>query len=155
MPTFRSLYATGHRPVPSVQGAETVAIKASVTLPASYSINDLLEFFELPENAVPVDFVVDSTDIDNGTAVLFSIGAMNAGRTDLSTDAADGGAVWIATTNIGQAGGMVRPTTVAAFRVAPSNSKRMIGGKITTGAGTPVAGTITVTMTYRAAHHGV
>jgi len=155
MPTFRSHYATGQRPVPTVQGAEPVAIKAQVSLPVTHAINDLLEFFPLPENMVPVDFVVDSTDIDNGTAILFSVGLMNAGRTDLSTDADDGGAVWIATTNIGQAGGMARPTTAAAFRVAPSASKRMVGAKITTGAGTPVAGTITVTMTYRAAHNGV
>lgn len=157
MANHKSDYAKGVRPMPVPSGAEVVSVRMQVPVPATHAVNDILEFGELPEDCVPVDAVLDASDIDtNGApAVVLAAGLLNAGKTDISADAADGGAAWISGSNIGQAGGMARPTTRPLWLVQPkAATRRMVGGKITTGAATAAAGTVSMTLQYRAAHYG-
>jgi len=154
MPNFRSAFMSGTTPVPVPSGPENITIEAPVATPGSLALNDVLEFFDLPAGALPVDFVLDSTDIDSGTAIVMSVGFLNAGKTAILVDAPSGGAAWLTGATIGQAGGIVRPTVPAMFRVTPTAAARTIGVLITTAAGTPAAGTVTLSMVYRASRYG-
>jgi len=157
MANHQSDYAKRVRQMPIAGGAEVVSVRMVVSLPANHALNDILEFGELPEDHVPVDFVLDAADIDtNGApAVVLAAGLLNAGKTDLSAGADDGGASWLTASAIGQAGGMARPTVRAMWLTNPlPTTKRMLGGKITTGAATPAAGDVAMTIKYRSAHFG-
>jgi len=155
MPNFRSNFVTGVNPTPRPAGTEDITVRCRVATPATLALNDVIEFLELPEGCVPVDFVLDSTDIDSATAIVMSVGILNAGRTAISTAAEDGGAAWITGSTIGQAGTAVAtPTVPAMWRVTPTQTKRCVGALITTAAGTPAAGTITGTLTYRPSRYG-
>jgi hypothetical protein len=154
MANHQSDYAKGIRQMPVAGGSELVSIRLVVALPATHALNDIVEFGELPEDHVPVDFILDSADLDtNGApAIVLSVGLLNAGKTDISTAAADGGAAWLTGSNIGQAGGMARPTVRALWTTQPSSTtRRMLGAKITTGAATAAAGNLALTIKYRAA----
>jgi hypothetical protein len=153
----QSDYAKRMRPMPVANGAEVVSVRMAVALPATHALNDIIEFGELPEDHVPVDFVLDSGDLDsNGApAIALAAGLLNAGKTDISADADDGGAAWLTGSTIGQAGGMARPTVRALWTTKPkAATKRMLGAKITTGAATAQAGELAMTIKYRAAHYG-
>jgi hypothetical protein len=125
-----------------------------VALPATHALNDIIEFGELPEDHVPVDFVLDSAALA-ASALVLAAGLLNAGKTDLSAGADDGGASWLTGSTIGVAGGMARPTVRAMWLTNPlPATKRMLGAKITTGGVTPAAGDLALTISYRAAHFG-
>jgi hypothetical protein len=157
MANHQSDYAKRVRTMPIAGGAEVVSARMVVPLPATYAVNDILEFGELPEDHVPVDFVLDAADIDtNGVpTVILAASLLNAAKTDLSAGADDGGANWLTASAIGQAGGMARPTVRAMWLTNPlPTTKRMLGAKITTGAATAAAGDVAMTIKYRAAHFG-
>ena len=157
MANHQSDYAKGIRQVPVANGSELLSQRFEVSLPANHALNDIIEFGHLPEDHVPVDFVLDAADLDsNGApAIVLSAGLLNAGKTDISTDADDGGAAWLTASNIGQAGGIARPTVRALWLTKPKPAtRRMLGAKITTGAATAQAGVLAMTVHYRAAHHG-
>jgi len=153
MVNWQTDYAKGIRPVPTPQGGEVVSIRAAVAVTTALASADIIEFAELPHDCVPVDFVLDVDDMDSGAALAISVGLLNTGKTDLSTAAADGGAVWIATSSAAQTGVIARPTTKSLWRVTPATSDRMVGAKITTVAATAVAGTIAGVLSYRASHY--
>lgn len=145
----QSDYHTGVKPMPVAQGAEVLCVRDSATWPSTKSLSDLLALMPLPADHIPVDIIVDSDDNDTGTSETISVGLLNAGKTDLSTTTNDGGAVWISASTVSQAGGIVRPTTKAITRVAPSRSTRYIGVKLAA-AGSATAGVVGVTLLYRA-----
>jgi len=150
----QSDYAKKMRPMPVANGSEVVSVRMVVTLPATHALNDIIEFGELPEDHVPVDCVLDAAALA-ASAMVLAAGLLNAGKTDISSGADDGGAGWITGSTIGVAGGMVRPTVRALWLTNPlPATKRMLGAKITTGGVTPAAGDIAMTIKYRAAHYG-
>ena len=154
MANHQSDYAKRMRMMPIAGGAEIVSVRMVVALPASHALNDIIEFGELPEDHVPVDFVLDSVALA-ASAMVLAVGLLNAGKTDLSAGADDGGASWLTGSTIGVAGGVARPTVRAMWATNPlPATKRMLGAKITTGAVTPNAGDIALTIKYRAAHFG-
>jgi len=154
MANHKSDYAKGMRPMPVAGGSEIVSIRMVVALPATHALNDIVEFGELPEDHVPVDFVLDSAALA-ASAMVLAVGLLNAGKTDLSADADDGGASWLTGSVIGVAGGVARPSVRAMWTTKPkAATKRMLGAKITTGGVTPAAGDLALTISYRAAHHG-
>jgi hypothetical protein len=155
MANFKSPYADGQRQAPISGGAEAVAVRAEIAVTTALASADILEAMELPEDHVPVDFMVDADDLDGGAGLTLSVGVLNADKDDLSTAAADGGAVWMVDSTVGQAGGLVRPTTKTVTRVAPSSTtRRMLGLKVTTVAATEVAGVVGLTVWMRASHGG-
>lgn len=155
MANWQSNYAAGNYPVPVAQGAEIVSVRATIAVTTALASADILEFFNLPPDHVPVDCVLDPDDLDTGSAITISVGLLNTGKTDLSTAAAEGGAVWIATSTAAQTGVIARPTTKNLWRVTPSATlSRMFGAKITAAAATAAAGTVGATLSYRAAHYG-
>lgn len=148
--TTNSSYALGQRQMPVAQGAEIVCVRMVHSLAANPTANDVAWLGDLPEDHVPVDFVLDSDDIDTNGAptVTISVGVLNAAKTDLS-------ATWLAASTAGQTGVLARPTATTAVRTTPSaTAKQSIGLKFPAVAATFAAGSVGVTLYYRAAHGG-
>lgn len=125
------------------------------TLLANPVANDTITVGILLAGHLPTDFILDSDDVDtNGVpTIAMSVGILNAGETDLSTAAADGGAVWLSASAVGTTGGLARPTTAAVKRVTVSTSDRKIGVKFTAVAATFASGKVGVSLSYRAANY--
>jgi hypothetical protein len=155
MPRIQSLYAQGRLPVPVSQGSDLVTLAFECAVPVTgdgTALNDIIEMGNLPAGHVPVDVLYSATDLDtNGApAHAVSFGVLNAGKTDISTDAADGGAAWATGLVIGQAGTLARQSAVAIHNVTPSPAHRALGFKVTTAALTKAAGTIRAFVLCRA-----
>ncbi len=146
-------YHTGRKPVATAQGAEVLAITDSFSFAATKSQDDIYAMMPLPPGHVPVDAILAPSDGDTGTSLTLSLGLLNAGKTDLSTATADGGAVWIDGSTAAQTGVIARPTATAITKVEPSDSARYVGVKIKAN-GSATACTGKVTLLYRAAHYG-
>lgn len=146
MANIQSLYAQGRLPTPVSQGSDVVALVYECAIPATgagTAQNDTIEMGFLPAGHIPLDFELSSTDLDTGGPThACSFGLLNADKTDLSTAAADGGAVWASALTIGQAGTMVRNTGVVINSVAPSAAPRSLAFKVTTASTTKAAGTM-------------
>lgn len=154
MPNIRSNYATGKLPSKVAQGAEIVALNYEIDVPATGDgtvANDTLEMGVLPAGHVPVDVIYSADDLDsNGTPThALSFGVLNAAKTDLSTAAADGGAVWASGLTIGQAATLARQSAKAIVDVAAAESDRNLAYKVTTASATKVAGKLRVTVLAR------
>lgn len=145
-------YTTGRAPAPTPAGLETVTIRGEISLVAAdLDANDVGAVVPLPAGCVPVAAWVDSEDLDsNGTpTIVAQLGICNAGQTDLSTAAADGGAVWVTGLTVGQTGGMVAAVGRPMTQVQASQVDRFVGIKFSAGAATKAAGRIGVTLQYR------
>lgn len=151
--TTTSKYYTGRKPMPTPQGAEVLAATDTFSFATTKSINDIAVLFPLPPGCVPVDVILATSDGDSGTSLTLSLGILNTGLTAISTLTDDGGAAWIASSTVGQTGGIARPTSAAITTVAPSTSVRYLGiTPLVNGSATALTGT--VTMTYRNAYGG-
>jgi len=168
MPTFRSAFATGRVPVPNDSSGNLVALRADFaasatmrditdTLRTNFANNDVIEMFDLPPGHVIDDLVLISDDIDSATGCQLAVGFINATDNGLLTDAASGGAAMIAASAIGQTATIVRPTTVATWRVQPSEStaRRRVGVHVVAAPTTLVAGTISLVARLRSVHSPV
>jgi hypothetical protein len=147
MTILQSNAAKGILPIPYPGFAgQAVAVRHTIVVPANVAANDILEVLPIPPGCRPVELIVDSDDLDTAAAITFDVGVMSGefGSTDPARTC---GAEFFLNSTLGQAGGVARPTLASAYRVASSPTERSIGIKIKTVAGTPVAGTIGVTLT--------
>lgn len=158
MALLQNDFAKGVKPMPVPNGSEVVAIRLEYNLAAALVLNDIIELGQLPEDCVPVDCILDADDLDTGgaPAITLSVGALNAAKNDLDVTELNGGAAWIVASNIGQAGGIARPTTTTLSRVQPSaTTRRSVGIKIAAGPQVgAAAGKVGLTFLYRAAMYG-
>lgn len=139
-------YLTGRKPMPFPAGGEVVAVRASVDLVSGdLDANDAGSVLILPAGCVPVALVYDSDDLDTNATptIAASVGFMNAAETDLDTVLASG----IQASRDGTAAAVV---TKDLMRVAASSSDRRLGIKFTAAAATKAAGTVGLTLSYRA-----
>ena len=100
------------------------------------ALNDVLDVGIIPATAQVVDVVIDSDDLDtNGSpALTFDVGVLSGSPGTTGTRTC--GNEFFAATNVAQAGGVVRMTKAAGFRVARANTDTALGVKITAAAGT-------------------
>lgn len=144
---------TGRVPALSPAGGEVVAQRGAINLlTGDLVLNDTGAVMLLPAGCVPVDAVIDMDDLDSGAAALvFQLGIVNAGETDLSTAAADGGAHW-GTTVAANTANTQRLTFngKAMVSVQPTQVDRKVGLKVATAPSTAVAGQVGVTLFFRA-----
>lgn len=145
-------YITGRRPAKIPSGPEICAMRFALAMAAGdLAVNTIGQIGVLPAGCVPVDVLVDGTDMDSGAAAMvLQAGIWDGASANLSTDAADGGKHWGVTaavnTDFQQ---RLTPNGNAMASVQPSNVDRKIGVKVATAPTTPVAGTLGVTLLYR------
>lgn len=148
-------YLDGRKPVPTPAGGEVVAVRFPITLATGdLDINDIGAVGILPAGCVPVALFYDSDDLDSHATVptiAASVGILNAAGDALSTEAADGGAVWGSGITTSQAGGQSAVTSKALSRVAATNADRKIGVLFSAAAATAAAGVLGLTLLYKAA----
>jgi hypothetical protein len=145
---------TGRKPIRIPAGGELVAERFTIAVTAGeLALNNVGVIGLLPAGCVPVDVLVDSTDVDTGAAAMvLQVGISNAGVTDISTASADGGAHWGVTTAANTAFTQrLTPNGQAMVSVAKSDVDRRLAIKVGTAPTTPAAGTLGVTLIYRAA----
>lgn len=146
-------FITGRKPVPTPAGAELLAVRFTLDLgTADLALNTIGQIGVLPPGAIPFDVYVDGTDMDSGAAAMvLQVGLLDAAGTALSSAAADGGAYWGATTAVNTAFHQrLTMNANAIATVAPASTDRKIGVKVATAPTAAVAGTLGVTVFYRA-----
>lgn len=147
-------FITGRAPVPTPAGGSVVAVRFALAMTTGdLALNAIGQIGILPAGCVPVGLpIIDATDMDSGTAGVYQLGILDAAGTAISSAAADGGGDWgntgtaVATAFVKQ----ITPTLNNIANVAPATTDRKIGIKVTT-APAAVAGTLGVTLFYRAA----
>lgn len=148
-------HITGRRPVPTPAGAEILAARFVVALTAADLVaNNVGHIGYLPAGCVPVNVLVDGTDMDSGAAAMvLQVGLLDATGTALSTAAADGGGFWGATapTNTAFHQHLTMNGNAIATVANNTTADRKIGVRVATAPTTPVAGSLAVTVLYRAA----
>jgi hypothetical protein len=141
-------YLTGRKPVVFPAGGEVVACRFSIDLVAAdLDANDVGSVGILPAGCVPVGLIYDSADLDtNGTpTIAASVGFINSGETDLD------GTAWATGITASQTGTSVQPAlTTAVMSMAATGADRKFGIKFTAAAATKAAGTVGLTLLYRA-----
>lgn len=145
MPTFKA-NSVLTAPISCSQAGQVVAATGEYAVPVTLAAADIVALCILPADHVPVDFMLQSTDLDtNGTpTIAMTVAVLNADMTDVvaTTD-------FITTSTVGQAGGVARADKVVGLQLAASNADRVIGVKVTTVAATKAAGTLKGVLTYR------
>ncbi len=145
-------FISGVKPLPTPAGSEVVAVRFPLAVATGdLALNTIGQIGVLPAGCVPVAAYIDSTDVDTGAAAMvLQLGILDAAGTAFSTAAADGGAAWGATTAANTAF-QQQILSQPMATVSQSQSDRRLGIKVTTAPTTPAAGTIGLTLLYRAA----
>ena len=147
-------YITGRKPVPTPQGAEDVTVTFEIELATGdLALNTIGQIGILPAGCVPTNVRIYHDDLDSSTAALvMQVGIWDGSASSLSTAAADGGAHWgVSTASTAVLSETLTRNGIAMESVLKSSTDRKIGVKVTTAPTTAVAGTLGVTVTYRAA----
>lgn len=146
-------FTTGRKPAPFPSGTDMLAVRFTLDLKTTdLAINTTGAVGVLPAGCVPVDVIVDGTDLDAGAAAMvLQVGVLNAAATDLSSALVDGGGPWGSTTATNTAFTQrITPTLNYLSQVQMTQADRLVGVKVATAPTTPQAGTIGVTVYYRA-----
>ena len=146
-------FMTGRKALPTPAGTEITAARFTIALgTGDLDQNDIGAFAKLPAGCVPVDLIVDATDMDSSTAAMvLTFGVMTtAAASALSTETADGGGAWGATTASNVAFAQhITPTLNNMAKVTATQTDRLVGCIVTTAPTTAVAGTLGLTILYR------
>ena len=157
---FQSKQIKEGGPIVTPQSAhDLVSVRGEFSLAAALVINDLIEMVVLPAGCVPVDYILDSDDLDTGGPTItldVDLLAGTVGDTTLANRTIAGAKIFAASTVAQASAGSVRPTLATAFRIAPDMTvDRSIGILVkaapTTGA---TSGKIGLTVLYRPAING-
>lgn len=158
MTIYQTAFAKGTRIMPEPDGSEVMSVRMEFSLTAALAATDVVEFGFLPQNCVPIDWMIDNDDLDSGATITTDFGILTAAGTAVSAATADGGAKWLTASAQLQAPlatSLLRPLTNAHLRVVPDAvTKRKIGMVIIAGPSTAVTGLIGVTLMYRGAYLG-
>lgn len=102
MATIKSDYRNGVKPMPQPVGNEVVTVYTEVALTAGQvASGNVVEFFDLPANCVPVGYAINNDDLDTGgTSMTVDFGLLDTAGTAISTATADGGDEWIDGSNV-------------------------------------------------------
>lgn len=144
----KSPVLAGHQTPITPGGPELVRARFGQSLAAADHVAGTVGVIGiLPAGTVPVTMYVRAPAA-LGTGFKASVGIANAGATDFSTAAADGGEVWVVDNTTGAAGGYAEVTPAAFAKVEPKDVDRQILLKVTApGAATP-AGLFAVDLVY-------
>lgn len=153
--TYRSPHALGKIQMPSPNGSELVNVMTSLTMTAdevdALVADDIIVMGYLPEDCTLVDAVAADTDLDTGDALDLDLGIINDDEDDWETDGELQNSILVAgTTHVAR----VTPTVEILTTVTDGKSRKKLGFKVATAAGTAAAGTLYLSLTYRSATLG-
>lgn len=146
-------YITGRKPIPYPAGGEVLAVTFEIELgTADLALNDIGQVGILPAGCVPTDVQIYHDDLDSSTAALvMQVGIWDGSAAALSTVAADGGAHWgVSTASTAALSERLVRNGIAMETVTATDADRKLGVLIATAPTTAVAGTLGVTLFYRA-----
>lgn len=149
-------YITGRLAAPFPAGAEVLAVRFALAVgTADLALNTIGQIGILPAGCVPVEVRVDGTDLDTGVgAGVYQVGIWDGVGANLSVLAADGGGAW-GDTGAAVATAFDKPLTRTLNNMVTvannPSADRKIGVKVTTAPTTAAAGTLGVTVFYKAA----
>lgn len=145
-------YTTGRANPVTPAGVELASMRFTLAMAtADLALNSIGQIGILPAGCIPVQLLVDGTDMDSGAAAMvLNVGILDAAGTALSTAAADGGAAWGSTTAVNTAF-QQQILSQPMATVTRSDVDRKIGIKVATAPTVAVAGTLGVTLIYRSA----
>lgn len=151
---YRSDHATGKKAMPTPSGPEVVNVLTSLTLTATQvdalAANDIVVMGYLPENCAFVDAVLAMTaGIDTGSGFDLDFGVVLDAETDLATELQNSPLV-DGTTSLAR----VTMTETMLTLNSGSNTRKKLGFKVATAATTPAAGTLYMSLSYRAVSFG-
>jgi hypothetical protein len=132
MALIQSDVATGKKAVPQPFDATVALVPVDVNIVAALAANDIIELVDLPPGVQLLDYDIVAPQLDsNGTPTLaFSLGVVNAGKTDLDT-------VYETGLTFGRsADGSIFRADSAAAAQASRSAARKLGLKVTTAAAT-------------------
>ena len=149
--------AQGIKPMPIPDGQEDVTVRIPFSLTAAFVVNDIIEFGSLPANMLVADWYLDTDDLDSGgsPAITLDVGMLNAAKDDIDTTIS-GGAAWLASSTVAQAGGLVRAVASSFTRMTvDAANDRPFGVKVSTAPATgATTGTLALTVTLRPSRYG-
>lgn len=120
-----------------VQNNYEIDLSQSPLKGVTLQVGDIIDLGLIPGTMTVTDVTLVSDDLDTGgsPALAFDVGVMSGTPGDTVT-ARTCGNEFFAASNVAQAGGVVRMSKAAGFRVAPVGYDTSIGLKITTAAAT-------------------
>lgn len=129
------------------RGNEPVTLNCKITIPNATILTDgdMLGLCKIPQGCEVVGLALHSGDLDESTALVFSVGLGDETDTALET-------VFVATSSLGQAGGTLGiPATTTMFTHGPLAAEKDLLIEITTTAGAACAAerTLGAVVTYR------
>lgn len=138
--TLYASAAKASRPAVTSSSSGLSVNEGRYTLLAALVINDLIQLCKLPANHVPVDFVLDSDDLDSdgSPAIVIDVGIKDSVGATSDIDALIDGST------VAQAGGVARMDAIAARRIAPVNYDRIVEVKVITAPATGVASAVSI-----------
>lgn len=137
------------------QGGDVIAISGKHVVPTTVTLGagDTINLVKLPANHVPVDFILDTNDLDSDAtpAIAIHVGFANC---DTGTD--DDADAFIASSTVGQAGGIARAAAAGFTKIAAVPRDRMIAVTVATAADAapPASATVMGTLLCRAQNTG-
>lgn len=151
--TYQSQWAKGMKPMPSPTGPELVNVLMRLDLTEAQvdalAANDIIVMGYLPESCAFVDAVAAMTaGIDTASGLDLDFGIVNDGETDLTTELQNSILV-DGTTSLAR----VTLTETLLTLTCDGKTRKKLGFKVSTAATTPKAGTIWLSLTYRATHY--
>ena len=150
------VYATkeGNKTKPAVQphGSEAVTVRFEFDLSAILLITDVVKLGWLPANCRVVDWELDCDDLSTTAAGSFDLGILTDVAVPAIDTTASGGAAWVATSTLPQAGGLLRSVIVTHKRMVVSRTADQLIGLVMIASCTVTAtGKVGLTLTYIAA----
>jgi hypothetical protein len=131
----------------SPRGNEPIVLNCKITIPNATILTDgdILGLCKIPQGAEVVGLTLHSGDLDESTALVFSVGLCDSTDAALET-------VFVATSSLGQAGGTLGvPATATMFTTGPIAAEKDLAIEITTTAGAACAAerVLGAVVTYR------
>jgi hypothetical protein len=156
--TYKSPWANGQMAMPSPNGPEVINVLMALTLTSAQvdalAANDIITMGYLPENCAFVDAVCAMTaGIDTGSAFDLDFGIVNAGETDLTTLLQD--SILVDAGSGSTAPARVTLTETMLTLNTDGATRKKLGFKVVTAAGTAGAGTIRLSLSYRGTSYGI
>ena len=117
--------------ITSAQAGQAVVERGEVTIAAALAAADTVQLVKLPARHKPTDLILDCDDLDTDAAPAITL---KVGLLDGTGDE------FIASTTVGQAGGVARLDQAAGLRIEPSDVDRVVVVTVLVG---PATGAVT------------